>query len=301
MRGRQRRVIAAVLLLGIGGLLVTACGDDDDSAAGDAKPPVYKITATETGEDSFSFVVPSDIEGGVVTFELVSAASNKATHDFQLLRLEEGHTIDEVANTAASEDEPVPTWIEHAAGVGSVAPGQTVRATVELEPDTEYGFFCTESTEPEEEGGEAVSHAAHGMKGTFTTGDDSGAEMPEATATVVASEYTFEMDGFTAGANTVKVTNGGEHLHHVLWLPIAEGKTFEDAKAALTSEQEPEGPPPVDFEKGVFTAVFGHGDSGIVEVDLPAGDYAVICFMPDQGTAGPPHVAKGMIKELVVS
>jgi len=36
-----------------------------------------------------------------------------------------------------------------------------------------------------------------------------------------------------------------------------------------------------------------------ITLDLKAGSYAVICFISDR-KGGPPHVARGMIKELIV-
>ena len=285
-------------------LFGAACGDDDDDDVADTggsdvaaeaeAPPTYTITAKEA-EDEFTFELPDDIDGGVVTLELVSAEGNQEPHDFQLAELPDGHEVDEILDQLSSEEAPLEDWLEHAMGVGTVAPGQSATVTVELKPDTEYAFFCTESGE---EGG---AHAQHGMSGTFTTGDDSGAEMPEGTASVVTDEYGFTFDGLQAGANTIAFTNEGEMLHHVLLVPLAEGATFEQAKEVLMSEEEPEGPPPVEFEKGVFSAVAGTGDTIVYEANLAAGKYVAICFMPDKGTAGPPHIAKGMIQEVDVS
>jgi len=292
-----------VLMLAVVALALfgAACGSDDDTAtdtgaseAGAQAPPVYTITATEDG-DEFAFDVPDDIAGGVVSLELVSAEGNEAPHDFQLVELVGDHTVDEIVAEVSDEEAPMATWLESATGVGTVAPGRTTTVTVELKPDTEYGFFCTEQSD---EGG---SHAESGMSGTFTTGDDSAAEMPEGTASVVTKEYGFTFEGLKAGANTIAFTNEGKMLHHVLLVPLAEGATFDQAKEALSSEEEPEGPPPVEFEKGVFSAVAGIGDTIVYEANLAAGKYVAICFMPDKGTAGPPHVAKGMIQEVEVS
>jgi uncharacterized cupredoxin-like copper-binding protein len=281
------RALALVAAVGLVATLGTACGDDDKDA------PVYTITARESGE-KMSFDIPDGIDGGVVTFDLVSPKSNKAPHDFQLLKLD-GHDYDEALKSVTDDESPVPAWIEDAGGAMTVAPGKTSTVTLDLEPNSTYMFFCTES---DEESG--TSHAGMGMAGTFETGDDSGADLPDADATITAREYTFDMSGLKAGENLVKFENTGKMLHHALLLPIKEGSTFADAKKALMSEDE-SAEPPVEFEKGTFTAVFGPGDSGVMTMNLKAGDYAVICFMPDKGTVGPPHIAKGMIKELKIS
>ena len=278
------RALALVAVVGLVATLGTACGDDKKDV------PVYTITAHENG-DKMSFDVPDGIEGGVVTLNLVSPKSNKEPHDFQLIKLD-GHSYDETLKDVTDDNAPVPKWIEDAGGASTVTPGHTSTITMRLEPNSEYMFFCTE--------GDQTKHASQGMAGTFKTGDDSGADMPDADAHITAHEYAFDIDGLKSGENVVEFKNTGKMLHHALLLPIRAGKTFADAKKALMSEDQ-NAEPPVDFEKGIFTSVFGPGDSAVMTMNLKPGDYAVICFMPDKGTSGPPHIAKGMIKELKIS
>ncbi|HEV2058138.1 MAG TPA: hypothetical protein VGR11_02195 [Solirubrobacteraceae bacterium] len=97
----------------------------------------------------------------------------------------------------------------------------------------------------------------------------------------------------------MRFENTGEELHHALFFPIAQGKTFEDVEAAFTSGEEPEGPPPVDFASGVGTAVIDGGIEQNIELDLKAGKYAVVCFIQDRD-GGKPHAEKGMIEELTI-
>lgn len=299
-----RWLMAALLLFAFVG---AACGgDDDDSTAsgsssttvkddgGDASaPPEFTITASE-GDGTYKFDVPSDIKGGVVSITLDNK-TGKEMHDFQLVKLESGHTLDELTKEIGDENAPLSAWLKQGAGVGGVGPGGSSTATFELEPNTEYAFFCTESNEEKH-----LSHATHGMSGTFTTGEDSGAAMPEANATIETTEYKFAVDGLKAGKNTIAFTNKGAMLHHVIIIPFLDGKTLDDLKTALSSEDQ-SGPPPVDFEKGSFSAVAGVGDTIVYDVDLPAGHYAILCFMQDPGTTGPPHAMKGMIDELTIS
>ena len=61
----------------------------------------------------------------------------------------------------------------------------------------------------------------------------------------------------------------------------------------------PKGPPPVDFDNLLGTQVLDGGIAQNIELDLKAGSYAVVCFIQDRA-GGAPHVAKGMISELVV-
>ena len=306
---RWRWLCALALVLT---LVAAACGDDDDedtAASGSgseaaeetAEIPTFTITATDDlAAKKFTFDVPSDISGGVVTLELKN--DGKEFHDFQLVKAVDGHTLDDLLSEVESEDAPLSDWVDPPGGASHAVPGATTRSTLELEPDATYWYFCTESSGGEEEGTEEVSHAGNGMAGEFTVEGDSGAELPDAPASVTAKDYSFEVSGLKAGKNTIAFVNDGpEQIHHALFFPVVEGKTFEDAKAALTSEEETEGPPPVDFENGVGTTVMGADHSMVVELDLKPGTYALICFMPDKGTAGPPHASKGMLTEVTIS
>ncbi|HUQ40228.1 MAG TPA: hypothetical protein VM030_08735 [Acidimicrobiales bacterium] len=286
------------------GLVAAGCGSDDDKAADDTTttaaaaktPPVFEFHATDDAAgEHFKFSVPENVTGGAVTLKLVN--DGKELHDLQLVKAAPGHTLAEFLKEFGSEEAPVSEWIEAAGGVGGTPPGQTNQVTLELEPGT-YWYVCTESTE---KGEKEISHANSGMSGEITIAGDSEASLPDTDASIVAKEYSFAPTGLKAGKNTFTFTNEGAQLHHAGIVPLMPGKTFADAKAALTSQEEPTGPPPIDFEKSVFTAVVSGGKSMVVDATLAAGTYALLCFMPDKGTAGPPHVAKGMLVELKVA
>jgi hypothetical protein len=36
-------------------------------------------------------------------------------------------------------------------------------------------------------------------------------------------------------------------------------------------------------------------------VNLTSGKYVMLCFMPNYGTAGPPHAAMGMVQEVDIT
>jgi plastocyanin len=300
----------ALVVLALGAFLV-ACGDDDDTTAasggdttettasgGDAKtneiPSVTFGATDDVAAKKFTFDVPSDIKGGAVTVEVDN--KGKEVHDLQFVKASAGHTLDDLLKVVDSEESPTPEWLATASGVGSTAPGTKNAASVVLEPG-KYFYFCTESSGDDPN---SISHAANGMAGEVTVGADSGAELPETDASITASEYKFDVSGVKAGENTFTFSNAGKQLHHVIAAPIAEGKTLDDVKTAFASEGEPSGPPPVDFENFVATAVVGPGQSEVATWNLKPGKYAMFCFMTDYHTPGPPHVAKGMLQELDV-
>lgn len=284
-------VVAALALVAAG------CGDDEDEAADDGEdaPPVYTIKASEMGEKQFKFELPPGMKGGAITIRLQN--DGQELHDFQLTKAVPGHTLQELLAQVSSEEAPLEEWVVAAGGVGATPPGQSNEVTLDLEPGA-YWYFCTESSEV---GEESVPHATGGMAGELTLVGDSGAEFPEASAEITADDYSFELDGLEEGDNAIEFSNEGKQLHHALLFPVAAGKTFAEAKEALLSEEEPEGPPPIDFENVVATAVVNPGQRMVVNIRLGKGTYAVVCFLPDKGTAGPPHATKGMLTELKVS
>jgi uncharacterized cupredoxin-like copper-binding protein len=285
----RKLTVAFLALLALTG---AACGG---TAKNKVAIPVYTITASEPSAGKFSFDIPQSMKGGVITLRLTN--NGKDPHDFQLAKVVAGHTLDDVTKQVASEDAPLEPWLEAAGGVGTTAPGKTNEVTLNLTPG-KYWYFCTESSEV---GGSSVSHATNGMAGEMTLSGESGAALPSAGASIVASEYTFTATGLKAGANTVSFRNSGRQLHHAIIVPITAGKTLEDVKAALASDEE-QGPPPVDFDKAIVAPVINPGQVVVFSAELTAGTkYAVLCFMPDKGTAGPPHAAKGMLVEVSIA
>ncbi len=290
-------------------LVAGACGDDDDESAPEVtspplkEAPVYTVGVTEEG-DRYSFEVPSGIKGGGATFELDN--TGQKVHDFQLARIDGQHTDEELINLVAGDEVPVPDWIHGEGGVGNTAPGAKVRSTVELQQG-EYVYFCQQNDEDQE--GEAQEpadvsltyHIAKGMLGRFTVSGNSGASLPEADATVTATDYTFSTPAsLDSGKSVLAFVNDGQQLHHLIMFPIVEGRTIDDVREAFTSEEEPTGPPPIEFEEAIGLEVLDPGRTEVTEVELERGRYAMVCFLPDRGTSGPPHAAKGMLVEVNV-
>ncbi|MCA1830922.1 MAG: cupredoxin domain-containing protein [Actinobacteria bacterium] len=276
----MRRAIALVAVLSA--LAAAACSKTLVAI------PVYTITASEPFANQYSFDVPSNMKGGVVTLRVTNAGQEP--HDFQLVQQASGHTLGDLTKEISDPNAPFALWVAPYGGVGTVAPGKSGEATLDIAPGT-YWFVCTESSDT------GVSHATHGMSGAVTFTGRSGAIAPAAPGSIVAKEYTFDTSGLVAGSNTVRFTNSGRQFHHFLAVPITAGKTLDDVKAAVLSENA-SGPPPVDLEESQTAAVIAPGQTLTVSLTLAHGThYAFLCFIPDRGTAGPPHVAKGMLVE----
>jgi len=303
MRDRcSRRFVLSTIVALTAGAFVAGCGDDDeDSASSEAAKPIsFQITATAEGAKQKSLEFPSSIKAGLVDITLRN--EDTAPRSAQIIRVEGDHTVDDVLKIIDAEEAgKIPSWMQDGGGLGSVEPGGSATATQVLAPG-KYVIWDDEG------GDEGPSNSELGAKGEFTvTGPAVDAELPARDATVTATdegqgedkEYDFEFAGLKAGANEVRFENTGDELHHALFFPMRRGVTIKQVEDAFAAEGEPEGPPPVDFENAVGTSVIDGGIAQNISLDLKAGKYAVVCFISDR-EGGPPHAAKGMLKELTV-
>jgi hypothetical protein len=107
----------------------------------------------------------------------------------------------------------------------------------------------------------------------------------------VATEYAFDGPAqLNAGLNRIIMRNDGAMDHHAMFLRLNDGKTYDDLAAAAPNGLE-----------AIFSVVASVGGPGSVGpdhvstaiMDLAAGDYLVVCVIPDED--GVPHMAKGMM------
>ena len=278
------RTGAALAALGLA-LLLPACGSDDEESSGggsgESTPTAFKVTVSDAGKGKSTVEAPKTVKAGLV--EVTVENTGKRPHDGQIIGVDGDQTADDVNKVISSEGGPLPQWLHGGGGVGTVAPGQSASATDVLEPGR---YFVMDT-----DGGGSAEFEV--------TGEASDAQLPSTDATITAKEYGFETSGLKPGSNEITFDNAGEELHHALAVPFAKGATFAEVKKFATSDEEPSGPPPVDFENGVGTTVLDGGEQQVTELEFKKGKYALLCFIQDR-KGGPPHVAKGMIQELTV-
>jgi hypothetical protein len=130
----------------------------------------------------------------------------------------------------------------------------------------------------------------------------SAPEIPEPAADVQVEllDFNFAMpDEIKAGPKVWRITNGGSQWHHLgIWRLNPEATQEQFVEWAMA--EEPEGPPPA--EPIVGWSPTDPGLTGWVTFDLPAGEYVVVCFLPDFTAMPPlPHLAHGMVRALCVT
>jgi plastocyanin len=274
---------AALALLVTGALamgILAGCGGDDDEIG------TLEITASEEG-GSTVLEAPGQAEAGITEITLIN--QGEQPHSGQLIRVEGERSEEDVAEAfeSASRGEEFPEWFYGGGGTGTVNPGERATVTQELEAGSSYWLVDDEV------------RGRPPFVEIEITGEAGDGTLPETDSVVNAVDFGFESDGVTAG-ETITFRNEGEQPHHMIAVPITDDDaSIEEVEAFFGEEAEEGGPPPVDFDQGVFTSVLEGGDEQVSAAQLDAGRWALVCFISNR-EGGPPHIEFGMIDELEV-
>lgn len=242
-------------------------------------PPTITVTAKD-----FAFEAPDRMPAGAVTVHLVN--HGQVMHHAQLVRIEGGHTLEELV--AAEKTGDFPDWAVWEGGPGVVAPGGEATVTLDLEPGTYY-WLCFIET-----GGQP--HLDMGMVQRVTVDGADDEALPEADRTIVMDDYSYEIDEpLTPGRHVIRVENRASQPHEMVLVKLAPGKSVDDVLAFLDDGRQ--GDPPGRPIGGMQALT--KGEVANVQVYLDPGRYGMICFVPDAGD-GAPHFAHGMVDEFTV-
>lgn len=122
------------------------------------------------------------------------------------------------------------------------------------------------------------------------------AALPE--ITIDAADYSYTApETVTSGWVRVKLTNSGAEPHHVQFLRLNDGVTVKQFEEALS---QAEGPALAMTKQVGGVGAIHPGGSAQAVINLPAGDYVILCLIPSPSDQTAHHV-KGMIKTLTVS
>ena len=284
-------LVASLIVL----LTLAACGGDEPSI------PTVAVEAAD-----FSFSLPDSIAGGLVRLQLTN--SGQDPHHAQVVKLNQGVSQQQFQETLQETLQAIPQEGEAALGrlfqivafAGSpsgIGPGGVSEAVVDL-PAGDYVLLCFIP------GADGIPHVAKGMVKPLTVTQppsDRPAE-PQALAAVGMNDFAFTGVPATlpVGRTTLKVTNQGQEPHEMTLMRL-EGINARQALEILAAPpggEAPSGPPPFK-DAGGFQAIMP-GQSGWATLDLQAGEYIALCFVPSPANKFAPHVALGMMTSITV-
>lgn len=261
---------------------------DKGTRAAYAQAPAAEPNLVTVKARDFAFAAPATVPAGLTTVRLVNEGGEM--HHAQLVRLDEGHTVEELLG-AARQHGPLPAWARFVGGPNVPAPQGFTEATLDL-PAGSYALVCFIPS------ADGVPHLMKGMAKPLTVvpaREPSAARAPVADVRLTLRDYAYEIaPQITAGRHTLRVENAAAQPHEVVLVRLAPGKTVQDVVAW---EQTHQGPPPALPVGG--TALLSTSESNLVTLDFEPGEYALLCFVPDAGD-GKPHVAHGMVRQITV-
>ena len=243
----------------------------------------------------FAFDIPKSIPAGPTTFRLVN--DGKEFHHLSIIKLEQGKTAADFAE--AMKGGPPPEWAVAVGGPNAAVPGQTIAATIDMEPGS-YVVVCFIPSP-----GEQMPHAAKGMVAPLTVtaggvaqaGAAKAETMPDPKPDVhlVMKEYGYQFSQpVTAGKRTIHVMNEGAQDHEATMLKLNPGKRLADFMQWASTMQ---GPPPATTVDGI--AGMAPKRTAVFTADFTPGTYAIVCFVGDKGD-GKSHAEHGMTVEFEV-
>jgi hypothetical protein len=250
-------------------------------------PRVLTIEAMD-----YAFRAPSSVPAGVTTIRLVNRGTQ--LHHVQLNRLEGGRSVQDMLREW-KPGVPLPVFMTGDGGPTAALGGQTLEGTVVLRPGR-YALICWVP---------APDGQLHVHKGMFTQLEVAGNEpvtatppvLPRADVTITMLDYGYHVPAMRAGRRVIRVFNAGPQAHELVMVRLAPGHTARHA--AEWAERGQTGTAPGAMIGGV--AALTPGGVAQFTATLTPGEYALICFVPDQRDGrGHPHTARGMIRQLSI-
>jgi uncharacterized cupredoxin-like copper-binding protein len=287
MRYSPWTTLAAALVLTNAACTIDSAHDESRRGTREAyaqTPPAAPTLLTVTARE-FAFAAPATVPAGLTTVRLVN--EGREMHHAQLVRLDEGHTVEELVQV--KEGQPIPGWVRFVGGPNAHAPGAYSESTMVLEAGS-YALVCLIPS------ADGVPHIAKGMVKPLTVVPArNDAEMGAADVTMTLTDYAFQATPeLTAGRHTIRVTNTAAQPHEFVLMRLAPGKNAQDVLAWMQGMQ---GQPPAMPVGG--TTLLSAGETNQLTMDLEPGEYALFCFVPD-AKDGAPHVAHGMVRQITV-
>jgi hypothetical protein len=232
--------------------------------------------------------VPAEVPGGLVDITIETEADEAAGatnigHHLLIARLDDGVTLDEAL---AAGDDAFTTMMNVKGGNGTIAAGESVEMTLDLEPGDYFVLDNPQLPDPV-------------IKSFTVTNPSTDLPEPESEGTVqLGPNMLIGVPERFDGTGVWRFVNDDPALvHEAAMVRLADGKTADDVIAWGQSGFA--GEPPFDGEFGSMGAL-GPGEQAWMTLEPPGpGEYVLLCFVPDG--SGMPHLGNGMVVPFTVS
>jgi hypothetical protein len=270
---------------------LSACGSSKSSSSSSSpKPTTLALTITGAGKAA-KYSGPASVKGGLVQLQLKN--TGKQPHGAQLVLVQGSHTPQQALQVISANSDKTPNWIRGAGGIGSVPPGGTQTATVNLAPGK---YFVADV------GGPTQGPPAYRP---FTVTAGKAGTLPSTSTALTAAangkdKYKWELSGaFKAGANRFTFNSKGKDaLHFVGAFRVTGNPSKAQLIKALKSNGKP--PPFVDPSSFQNTAVLDGGKSEVTSLQLgKPGNWVLWCPLTDRD-GGKPHFEEGLLTTVAV-
>lgn len=247
--------------------------------------PELTVTLTDTALSTSSTTVPA----GLVLLTVVNQA--KHPDSAGILGPGPGQTFDQLKQAAATPtaSNQFPPFLYHATivgGPGDIQPGQSGQAVINV-PAGQWAVFDEGNLQP-----------------VMVTATEGGATQPEPSAVLTITEVDFAFGGFDRpiqpGKQFWKVVNTGTQPHMLIMFGVPAGTTLAQVLQAVSQPENATPAPGALSEKDLMPVnpagviMQSSGTTVWPLLDLAAGHYAALCFVPDERN-GQPHAMEGMI------
>jgi hypothetical protein len=270
--------VAALVLVPVVALPAAAAGDDKGTRT-------LQVMAVD-----FGLTAPESVPAGRTRIEVMNHGAEP--HQAALVRLEAGRTREQYLGALASSFEAASEFGKFVAGPNGAEPGGASKVTADLEP-SRYLILCLI---PSPDG---TPHVIKGMiRDLEVTGRAPKSESKPKRAPVVhMSEFHFDLPkSFVKAVSTgapIDVVNDGKRDHEMVVSRLPDGVEIKDIvdwsnHPLFTPEPFPQ--PQVDM---AGTTMLAPGARARLQLDLPPGRYALLCFLPDKAS-GTSHLYQGM-------
>lgn len=273
--------IVVVLLIG-----QIAIARSNGLAQDAAEYPEVTVIATDEGIT----IDPPEVGAGIT---VVHFENNREELIFEgvIGRLNEGVTLDELAEAAQSNPGIGGLLLMSLYGGAPVYAGETATVTFDLKP-----------------GMHLIPDRAALQPGVFmvTESDAESMEAPEEDVTLALVDFAFGIPSqIVAGEQVWHIHNVGEQFHQAALIKISDETTLDEAAELIKTTLTPEGFIVEDnpVELLFLWPLMDPGENAWITLDLEPGTYAIGCLLPDifqMPDTQHRHIDQGMVRIFTV-